>query len=675
VKPHLLVAAACAAATHLSGPATADTPAASGIDRAGIDAATRAQDDLFRHVNGRWIDATEIPSDLPAFGGFEKLEEESKAQLRAILESDAPPGDRDAKLVRDLYRSFVDEGRLQPQGLAPLDPVLARIDALKDRAGLPALLAELQKIGVVVPFAAYVHLDNRVPGRYVYDLRQDGLGMPDRDYYLQGDDALVKIRREFRSHVATTLALTGVPAGHAKRQADTVLAIESALAKAQWTKVENRDPVKIYNRVPVEQLAKDAPGFDWRAYLAAAGVPASVDAVNVGQPSYLKEFARLARTRSVDDWKTYLRWHVVSAYSPLLSKPFEEAQFRFYGTVLQGVPENRPRWKRGVEFVDQMAGEALGREYVAKHFPPESKARVEKLVRNLLATFRHDLEGLDWMGPATKQEARAKLDAFAVKIGYPDKWRDYSALEARPDDLVGNAMRGHRFEFERNVAKLGRPVDRTEWDMTPPTVNAYYNPEMNEIVFPAAILQPPFFDPAAEDAVNYGAIGAVIGHEISHGFDDEGSQYDGTGALRNWWTEADQKTFREKTKALVAEYGAFEPVPGFHANGELTLGENIADNSGLSVAHDAYLLSLGGRESPVIDGLTGAQRFYMGWAQVWRWKARQEYMIQLIKSDPHSMNGDRVNGAVVNQPGFYEAFGVKPGDKLWREPKDRVRIW
>ncbi|HUD27159.1 MAG TPA: M13 family metallopeptidase [Burkholderiaceae bacterium] len=672
----LAVCTARAACAQTGGP-DAGAPAASGIETQYIDTTVRPQDDFFRFVNGKWLASTAIPADKASFGSFDILYDESLAQLRDIVEaaaneSSAPEGS-DARKIGNLYRSFMDEAKLEALGTTPLDSELQQIAALRDKSELAPLIAHLQEIGVTVPLGQNVHLDNKDSSRYVFDVSQDGLGMPDRDYYLKNDAELKKIRAQYQVHIGRSLSLLGDKA--AADEAKDILALETAIARVQWTQVQNRDPVKVYNKVEIGRLRALAPNFDWKRYLVAAGVQGKVDYLIVSQPTYVSGFSRILERTPLPVWKSYLRWRLLSGYSPYLSKQYVDENFAFSHTAVQGVPENRPRWKRGISLVDQSIGHALGKLYVDRHFPPASKARADALVKNLLEAFRRDIDQLDWMGPETRRHAQIKLAAIVTKIGYPDKWRDYSRLELRADDLVGNVMRAQRFEFRRNVDKLGQPVDRSEWEMTPQTVNAYYEPERNEIVFPAAILQPPFFNAAADDAVNYGGIGGIIGHEISHGFDDQGSQYDEKGNLRNWWTDQDRKAFSAKSRAMVAEYNAFEPVPGYHLNGELTLGENIADNSGLAVAFKAYQLSLGGRTAPLLDGFTAEQRFYIGWAQSWREKDRDNFLIKLIKSDPHSPPVDRTLGVLVNQPPFYQAFSVKPGDKMYLPPQRRVVMW
>jgi putative endopeptidase len=673
----LMLCLACAASAQTGAAGSSPPSVVSGLDLQSIDTAVRPQDDFYRFVNGKWLSTTEIPADRPSIGSFDIRFEESLLQLRGIIEaaaadSNAPEGS-DVRKIGNLYRSFLDEAKLETLGTTALKGELNRIAALADKRDIADLVGHLQQIGVTVPLGEQVHLDNKDSTRYVFDVSQDGLGMPDRDYYLKDDAELKKIRGEYQAHVERMLAMLGDKA--AADEARKILALETALAKVQWTKVENRDPVKVYNKVEITHLHTLAPNFDWKRYLVAADVDGKVDYLIVSQPSYVSAFGRILDQTSLADWKNYFRFRVLSSFAPYLSKAYVDEDFGFSHTALQGVPQNRPRWKRGVTFVDASIGDALGRLYADKYFPAQSKARADALVKNLLEAYRTDLDKLDWMGPETRRQAHIKLAAIATKIGYPDKWRDYGRLEATAADLVGNVMRARQFEFRRNVDKLGKPVDRTEWEMFPQTVNAYYEPERNEIVFPAAILQPPFFNAEADDAVNYGSIGAIIGHEISHGFDDQGSQYDEKGNLRNWWTDQDRKAFAARTKKLVAQYSAFEPVPGYHINGELTLGENIADNSGLAVAFKAYQISLGAQTAPVLDGYTGEQRFYMGFAQGWREKDRDNFLIELIKSDPHSPPIDRVLGAVRNQPAFYQAFAVKEGDKMYLPPDQRVIMW
>jgi predicted metalloendopeptidase len=667
-----------------SGSALADEKAApvislgSGIDLQYMDTTIRLQDDFFRHVSGKWLATVEIPADRARFGSFDRLRDLAEAQLHTIIDDLSARKDlRDgleAGKIADLYNSFMDLASAETHGLKPLQQELARIDGITDRREIPTVLAHLAILGAKVPVLSDIDQDARDSRRYAVYLSQGGLGLPDRDYYLKDDDAKLKaVRAEYLQHVTKMLALADQKdAGHAAQE---ILDLETGLARIQWTKVENRDPVKTYNKIEIGKLPGLVAGYDWNKYFAAAGIGDEVRYVIVRQPSFFTGLSKLFETTPLSVWQSYLKWHLLQAYAPYLDQRFVDADFAFYGVALRGIPENRPRWKRGIELVEQSMGEGLGRLYVAKHFPPQHKERMQALVGNLLTAYRQSIETLDWMSPETKREALVKLSKFTPKIGYPDQWRDYNALQIQRNDLVGNVVRARRFEYQRNIAKLGKPIDRGEWHMTPQTVNAYYNPRMNEIVFPAAILQPPFFNAAADDAVNYGGIGAVIGHEISHGFDDQGSQSDGDGNLRDWWTRQDHEQFARRTRALVAQYSAYSPLPGYPINGELTLGENIADNSGLAIACKAYRISLGEHSAPVLDGYTGDQRLYIGWAQVWRGKARDAEIIRLIKIDPHSPQMFRANVPLLNQPNFYAAFGVKNGDKMFVAPEQRISIW
>ncbi len=650
----------------------------SGIDMKNADAAVRMQDDFYQHVNGSWLKTVEIPSDKSRWGAFDELRDNTLPQLRGIIDtanaSKALVAGSDQQKIGDLYASFMDEARRDSLGRKPLETDFARIAALKDRRQLPALIAYFNRTGVTAPFDLGVSQDGRDATRYAVLLVQSGLGLPDRDYYLKDDDAKLKdARLKYQALIETSLAKSGDQ--EAATSARDILALETALAAIQWTKVENRNPVRSYNKVPLAELAALVPGYDWTAWESAVGIDGRADYVIVRQPSFFTGFGKLLETTPLTVWQAYFRWHVLDRYASYLGRADVDQNFAFFGSVLRGVPDNEPQWKRGVRLVEGGAGEILGKFYVEKYFPPENKTRMEKLVANLMVAYRQSIGTLDWMSPDTKKEAQKKLSTFAPKIGYPNKWRDYTKLTVERNDLVGNVRRIAVFNHERQLAKLGKPIDREEWGMTPQTVNAYYNPQKNEIVFPAAILQPPFFDANADDAVNYGGIGAVIGHEISHGFDDQGSQFDEVGNLRDWWTKDDHVKFAVKTKALVAQYDAYEPVPGYHVSGALTLGENIADNSGLAIAYKAYRLSLGGKEAPVIDGLSGDQRLYLGWAQVWRGKVRDAQQIVYIKTDPHSPAAVRGNGTLKNQPGFYGAFGIKEGDSMYLPPAQRVSIW
>ncbi|NRR33167.1 M13 family peptidase [Oxalobacteraceae bacterium] len=638
----------------------------------------RAQDDFFVSLNGKWLAQTEIPADKSSWGSFEKLDDETKPQLRAIIEAAAANAERpagsDAQRIGDFYASYMDEARLEQLGLAPLQAELDKIAALRDKKELAAVIARFQRLGFGAPYALGIHQDNKDSTRYVADLVQDGLGLPDRDYYLKKNDAkLAGTLANYQQHVSKLLALAGNP--RAAADARAIVALETEMAKLQWSKVQLRDPVKLYNKTSLNKLFELVPGYDWDSYLKDSGITGKADYVNVAQPSYMSGFARLLDKTPLATWQAYFQWRAIHASAAYLPRAFAEENFAFYGTILSDVKEQEPRWKRAVNATDGALGESLGKLYVEQHFPAERKARMETLVQNLMAAYKQSIDTLDWMSPATKLQAQDKLSKFTTKIGYPKRWIDYSSLTVSKDDLLGNVLRSSAFSYDREINKLGKPIDREEWGMTPQTVNAYYNPEMNEIVFPAAILQPPFFDADADDAVNYGGIGAVIGHEISHGFDDEGAQYDGDGNLRDWWTKADHKQFAARSKMLVQQYSAFSPVRGYHVNGKLTLGENIADNSGIAIAYKAYKLSLNGQTAPVIDGLSGDQRFYMGFAQVWRSKVREAQQLVYLKVDPHSPDRFRANGSVRNQTGFYEAFNVKPGDKMYLPPKQRVSMW
>jgi predicted metalloendopeptidase len=667
----------------------ASIPAAalqSGVDLKYVDRSVRPQDDLYRYLNGKWLDGFQLPADKGSYGSFTYVDDVTQDQLHGIVDglgqaqaqtqAQAGGGAGNAAEVRkitDLYASFMDEARLDAQGLKPLQAEFAAIDAIADRSEIPALIAHLNRIGVGAPYDFYVNQDARNSLQYAVIIHQGGIGLPDRDYYLKDDAKLKEARAKYLAHITKMQGMAGD--AQAEVHAAAILDLETALAQLQWTRVDNRDPVKTYNKTAIADLPKLMPGYDWRRYVRGTDIAGKVDSVIISQPSYFSGLDKLMTTTPLPVWKAYFKWHVLAAAAPYLSKPFVDERFAFSGTVLKGIPENRARWKRGIALLDDAMGEALGKLYVEKYFPPQNKARMEALVQNLLDAYRRDIDTLDWMSPDTKKGAKEKLATLVTKIGYPNTWRDYGALQISRDDLWGNVIHANEFEYRRNLDKLGKPVDRNEWQMTPQTVNAYYNPPMNEIVFPAAILQPPFFNVQADDAVNYGGIGAVIGHEISHGFDDTGSKYDADGNLHDWFTQQDHEKFKLKTSALVAQYSAYEPVPGFHINGELTLGENIADNSGLAIAYKAYHLSLTGRAAPVIDGLTGDERLYLGWVQVWRGKVREAEAIQRIKTDPHSPPAVRGTAPVVNQGGFYAAFGVKEGDKMYLPPERRVDIW
>lgn len=654
----------------------------SGIDLTALDPAVRPQDDLFRHVNGRWIDQHVIPADRAMDGSFRALHDQAEEQVRDIIvESAQGEPEGVAAKVGALYASFMDTERIEAAGVAPLRADLALVESATTQAELTGALGALQRTGGVGALGFWVDNDAKDPSRYVVYLTQAGLGLPDESYYR--DEQYAAVLAAYGPHVARMLLLVGVAADQeeADALAARVVGLETKLAAAHWDVVADRDADRTYNPTTLVALAGDAPGFDWHAWARALGAPeGSLDQLVVRQPSYAEAFAGLWQSEALEDWKAWLSYHVVSDRAPYLSDEVVQANFDFYGRTLTGAQEVRDRWKRGVSLVQGVLGEAVGEVYVQRHFPPSHKERMDELVANLVEAYRRSITSLDWMGAETREKALAKLDAFTPKIGYPVTWRDYSALEVQADDLLGNVRRAHAFEQDRELGKIGKPLDRDEWFMTPQTVNAYYNPGMNEIVFPAAILQPPFFDADADDAVNYGGIGAVIGHEIGHGFDDQGSKYDGEGRLEDWWTPDDRAEFEARTKALIAQYDAFSPAQlggSHHVNGALTIGENIGDLGGLSIALRAYEIALGAPldQAPVIGGLTGVQRVLLGWAQVWQAKGRDEEVVRRLATDPHSPNEFRCNGVVRNIDAFYDAFDVTPTDALYLAPEERVRIW
>ena len=673
----VLALVACSTGNHGAAPGPAARPSASksGVDMRYRDETVRPQDDLYRYLNGKWLDTFQLPADKGVYGSFVEIDDATQQQLRTLVASlgAQAAANADAKKLADLYASFMDEAEIEARGGAPLAAELAAIEAVTSQSDLAALIARFNQSGADAPYDLSIGPDPKDSTRYAVSLTQSGLGLPDRDYYSKDDAKLKDARERYRGHVERMLALAGQV--DAAQSAGAIVALETQLAKIQWSRVENRDPLKTYNKVAVADLPRVMPGYDWPRYLKAAGLAGKVDYVIVRQPSYFGGLAELLANTPLAVWKHYFQWQQIAAAAPYLSKAFVEERFAFAGTVLRGIPENRPRWQRGMLLLNGAMGEAIGKLYVERYFPAQNKARMELLVHNLLEAYRRDIVTLDWMSPDTKRGAQEKLAKLVTKIGYPSTWRDYTNLSIERDDLWGNVVRASEFEYRRRVGKLGTPIDRSEWFMTPQTVNAYYNPVMNEIVFPAAILQPPFFDANADDAVNYGAIVAVIGHEVSHGFDDKGSQYDGDGNLRDWFTPDDHAKFAARARALIAQYDAYEPVRGYHVNGALTLGENIGDNSGLAVAYQAYELSLGGQPAPVIDGLSGPQRFYLGWVQIWRGKVREDQAIERIKTDPHAPPAVRGAAPLSNQPGFYAAFGVKPGDKMYLPPEERVAIW
>lgn len=647
-----------------------------GIDTTQIDQTVRPQDDLFRHVNGRWLDATPIAADRATAGSFVTLVDEAEATVRRIIEAcaageiDDPTGE--AAKIADLYTSFLDTERIEAAGAAPLAADLARIDAVSDIAGLVTLLGDLERTGTSGVFGLYVAPDRGNPDRYVTHVVQGGISLPDESYF-RGDD-FAEVRAAWQAHIARLLTLAGVD--QAEARAARVAALETSIAAGHWDRVACRDAQRTYNLLDLEATQALIPAFDLRAWAEAANVPApAIAELVVSQPDFLSHLATLLSDDRLAEWTDWLRWRVVHAAAPYLSSAFVDENFDFYGRTLSGTSELRPRWKRAVGFVESCMGEAVGRLYVATEYPPEARARMDELVANLLEAYRRSIGALPWMSDATRLRALDKLDSFTPKIGHPETFADYAALTTDPTDLLGNARRSMAVEQARQLAKIGGPIDRDEWYMTPQTVNAYYNPTMNEIVFPAAILQPPFFHPDVDDAVNYGAIGAVIGHEIGHGFDDQGSQYDGTGALSNWWTDDDRAAFDELAAALIAQYDGLSPegADGQTVNGSLTIGENIGDLGGLSIAYRAFRLTDPGDE--LIDGLTQDQRFFLSWAQAWRAKVRPAETVRRLTVDPHSPPEFRCNQVVRNIGAFHEAFGTSPDDDLWLDPAQRVTIW
>jgi putative endopeptidase len=672
---HRALGAAAGVVLAATASAGLSAQGALGVDTTAFDRSVRPQDDFYQFVNGGWLRSTQIPADRATIGSFILLRDESESALRRIVEETAAnrnrPAGSDAQKVGDLYQSFMDTAAIERAGIQPVQGELTRIRGLSSKSQLPAFFAANARRGIGSPVAFFVGPDQKSSTQYTVYVSQSGTGLPDRDYYLQEGERFQRIRDAYVAYMETLLNLAGEQ--DAAGKARSVLAFETEIAKRQWDRTRNRDRNATYNQMTVAQLRSAAPGFDWGAWINAAGV--NVQNVVVRQPSYLPAVDSLLAATDLQTIKSYSTVRLLDATAPYLTRAFVDANFNFRGKALSGLQENRPRWKRGISVVEGTLGEMVGKMYVERHFRPEQKARMEQLVQNLVAAFRQGIDNLEWMSPATRTQAKDKLNKFTVKIGYPDKWRDYSAIQIQPGDLVGNLRRAGDAEYARMIGRLGKPVDRAEWGMTPQTVNAYYNPVNNEIVFPAAILQPPFFNAEADDAVNYGAIGAVIGHEISHGFDDQGRKSDGEGNLRDWWSTEDAAAFETRANALVAQYGGFSPLEGANVNGRLTLGENIGDLSGLAVAYRAYKLSLNGREAPVINGFTGDQRFFLGWAQVWRSKYRDEALRQQLMTDPHSPGMYRTNGVLVNMPEFYQAFGVKEGDKMYVPADKRVKIW
>ena len=638
-----------------------------GFDAAGMDTSVQPGDNFYLFANGTWAKNTPIPADKSNYGSFNVLDDLSRERTRGLIEESAKdPNSR----IGAAYTSFMDQAAIDAKGLEPFEPWLNQVRGLKSKKGLAALYAHADRLGVNIPFNIFIGQDRKQSDRYALNVIQSGLGMPDRDYYLSKDAKLLDTKAKYLQHLTNVLTLAGEP--NAAARAKAILDFETNVAQVHWTRPESRNATKTYNNLTLAEVRKLAPGFDFPALVKADG--ANVDRVIVFQPSAFKGIAALLGRTPLPVLRDQLLVRSLDAYSAYLPQKFDAENFAFYGTTLNGTPQQEDRWKRAVNFTVGALGDDVSKLYVAKYFPPETKAAADELVHNIIGAMDRRIDKLDWMSSDTKAKAHAKLAAFTPKIGYPSQWRDMSGLAIDRNDVLANAMNSGRFEHDYQLGKLGGPIRRWEWGMTPMTINAYSNPTMVEIVFPAAILQPPFFDPNADPAVNYGGIGAVIGHEMSHQFDDQGAKYDLHGNLVDWWTPSDAQNFQSRLDKLGAQYDAYEPLPGFHVQGKLTMGENVADLAGLTVAHDAYIASLGGKAPPVIDGMTGDQRFYLGWAQVWRRNYREANLRQRLLTDPHSPSEQRGN-IVRNMDPWYAAFNVMPGQKLYLAPADRVRIW
>lgn len=666
----LILTASVARADQAATPtaaATGPTYGSYGFDASGMDKSVAPGDDFDAYANGGWKQRTEIPADRSNFGMFHVLDDLSRTRTRAILEeAQADP----ASKIGAAYKSFMDAGAVEAKGLAPIKPWIAKIKAARTKAAYATLAGEASRAGVGGPFSFSVGQDDKAPENYIVTLRQSGLGLPDRDYYLDQGEKMVAIRAAYLKYLEQMLTLVGE--SDAKARAAALLAFETEIAKAHWSQVESRDADKVYNKMTPAQLAKAAPGFDFARYFAANGL--KPNAILVAQPSAFTGEAALIAQAPIGVLQDAMILRSLSAFSEVLPDAIGNANFAFYGTVLTGAPARKDRWKRATDFLKASLGEEVGKVYVAKYYPPETKAAMDELTKNIIAAMGKRIDGLTWMSDTAKARAHKKLAAFTIKTGYPDKWRDYAGLSIKADDLFGNAFRSNQFEYDYKIGKLGKPIYKWEWQMTPMEINAYADFSMVELVFPAAILQPPFFDPKADPAVNYGAIGAVIGHELSHHFDDQGSKYDETGKLVQWWTDADVAAFKGLTDKIVKQYDQYEPLPGLRIQGALTQGENIGDLAGIAVALDAYHASLGGKPAAVIDGTTGDQRFFLGWAQIWRNEYREPILRQIIVSDPHSPSPWRAQ-TVRNVDAWYDAFKPTENNKLYLKSADRVKIW
>lgn len=647
------------------------------IDPANMDTTVRPQDDFYHYANGMWIKNNPIPGSEVRWGAFNVLQDNSYKKLKVLLEeasaANAKKGTNEQK-VGDFFATAMDSAAIEKQGLSTLTDELNLVSGIKTKDDVLAVAAQLQRKALAPMFTFYVYQDQKNSSAYIPYVDQGGLTLPDRDYYVNNDARSKEIRTAFVSHLEKMFTLMGDEANAAKANAQTIVRLETRLAKASKTRVELRDPQANYNKMTVAEVNKITPNIDWAKHFDRLKLAKSESFI-VGQPKFLVELDKMIATENIDAWKTYLRWHLVASLADNLNNAFVQESFSFNGKVMNGAKEMKPRWKRVLGDIDNAMGEALGEVYVKKYFSDDAKKRCLEMVNNMQAVYRERIQKLDWMTDSTKTQAIAKLDVFITKIGYPDKFKDYSKLEIDRSSYARNVLKANEFAFDQMINKLGKPVDKTEWGMSPYTVNAYYNPTINEIVFPAGILQFPFFDPQADDAVNYGGIGAVIGHEMTHGFDDQGCQYDKEGNLKNWWTPTDEKRFKEKTTALVNQYNAYTVLDTVHVNGELTLGENIADLGGISIAYDAFKRTAQGKANEKIDGFTADQRFFFGWAQVWRQNITKENLMQRIITDPHSPGQYRSNGPLSNMVEFYEAFGVKEGDKMWRPEAERLKVW
>jgi predicted metalloendopeptidase len=674
-------AAATAQADNGTAQATTEVTAVtselvSGIDKSGFDESVRPQDDFFDYVNGTWVKETEMPPDKARWGTFTALDEQSQKDVRTLVEEVSAAQDVEAgtptQKIRDFYNSYMDTEAATARGLEAIRPDLDAINAINSMDGVFIAFSSLGVYGVDSPIGFFIDSDMKNPDVYATYISQSGLTLPDRDYYLKDDEQYVNGRQLYLNYASSVFETAGIDS--AADRAERLLALETSLAEVMWTKEENRDWSKRYNPMNLVELDEMSPEINWALFFEAAQIP--IDSrILVSQVSFFEGAGKIIAATPLETWKDYLSFQTISTFAPVLGEQFEELSFNFFSKGLSGIDEQKPRWKRAVESVNSNMGELLGQLYVEKHFQVESKARMDIMIQNLIKAYAVSIENLDWMSEETKQQALEKLHKFTPKIGYPDKWIDYTKLEVVKGDLITNIKNGRSFSYNREIDKLDKPVDKTEWGLTPQTVNAYYNPVWNEIVFPASILQPPFFNVLADDAVNYGGIGAVIGHEIGHGFDDSGKRFDGDGVLRDWWTAEDAAKFDERKNALAAQYDGYDVIDGLTINGQFTSGENIGDLGGLSIAHLAYKMSLDGKEAPVIDGWTGDQRFFLGWAQVWRSKDRDEEIKRRLTVDPHSPPKFRANGAAVNVPAFYEAFDVKEGDGMYLPPEERVKIW